>query len=839
IEQANKKLNGALYLDEVRLSGFMQVAADNVRIADREGRTVFQAAEVSARISLFKLLFNQDAPSKAISSVTVARGGKIFLLMDEEQKWNIDQLFKPSDGKEIPFYAQTRLAKTQLYLKLPQGEWLFSLDGSIDAAANPDFFLDLSVRQGENKLKLSGRFDLDGNGGVRLRSASVDAAPYAPLLKEAIGLSDFAGQVRDIDVTWNKKGKEDVFNGQAKLVSVSGAQTAAGRNLAFVLDGGLRARDNKLEFHEFKAAVNGQEFAVSGALSFQGAEPEAQNLTVAAAKFNLAKIWPTDLWQGDLALSVSMEGPVGQKFDKLQAEGRAAFGEAKAGQIVLRDGEADFSYQDGRLRINSAKLSVLGGKAEFSAEYDRADDFVAGQAKIADADLAQVTGSADFSGKVNGQAVFYGQPSLSGLRAAALVSSDRIAARSLEIKNLNVCLEQIDGDTLLQYASGSVGRGYFNAYGTLAGKKTDIEFAAGDLPIGELAALAGEKGHGGLNIRGSLRGDWRNPSGEAWLEAGGGTLAKQPFAALAGHVTFADKTISINDLLLKMDYGLHFAQGSISLGAAAPRLDLKITSKDVRLEHIAAFALPKEKITGNMDSLVVVRGALGEPEISGEILIHEASFREYFVEKVSGRYFYANKAVRFQDFNVKFMQTSVFFDGSADLDGSIDFDFRGDNIRLENLPQYEGIKLNGGVALKGTLGGNVARPIFSGEIKADAVKVNGEELNNLQGTAFSAAGLDNSVMVNFTSGGGEYSLNAGVNFNERFAHCYMEIENGNIKSLLAAAGYNLDVDGSLDGYLEMNPGGRRTGVTLRAQVRGGRIKSVPFETVDIDLNMSR
>ncbi|MDR2006134.1 MAG: hypothetical protein LBP78_02675, partial [Acidaminococcales bacterium] len=224
IKQANKKLNGALYLDEVRLSGFMQVAADNVRVADKEGRTVFQAAEVCARVSLLKLLFNRDAPGEAVSSVTVG-GGKIFLLMDKEQKWNISRLFKPSDDAQIPFYAQTRLSETELHLKLPQGEWLFSFDGSIDAAANPNFSLDLSVRQGENKLKLSGRFDLDGNGDVRLRSGRVAAAPYASLLKEAVGLADFAGQLRDVDVSWRKKGKENVFNGQAKLISLSGVQT--------------------------------------------------------------------------------------------------------------------------------------------------------------------------------------------------------------------------------------------------------------------------------------------------------------------------------------------------------------------------------------------------------------------------------------------------------------------------------------------------------------------------------------------------------------------------------------------------------------------------------------
>ncbi|MDR2006871.1 MAG: translocation/assembly module TamB domain-containing protein, partial [Acidaminococcales bacterium] len=619
----------------------------------------------------------------------------------------------------------------------------------------------------------------------------------------------------------------------------SGVQTFAGRDLAVVLSGGLRARDNKLDFYDFKAAVNGQEFSVSGGLLFQGAEPQAENLTLAAAKFDPGEILPANLWQGDLSVFAALDGPIGPKLDKLRAKGRAAFTEAQTGRIVLRGGKADFSYQDSRLLINNARLGVFGGTADFSGEYDHAGGFVAGEAKISGADLAKITERADFSGKINGQAIFYGRPSWDGLRAAAVISADRIGVRSLAIKNLNVCLEQADGDTVLQYASGLVGQGYFNAYGVLAGKKPGIDFAAGNLPIGELASLAGAEGQGGLNIRGSLRGGWTNPSGEARVEAGGGVVAKQPFTALTGDITFADKIIGVNNLLLKMDYGLHFARGSIDLNAAVPRFDLKLTSKDVRLEHIAAFALPEEKITGNMDSLAVIRGAADAPEISGEILIHEASFRDYFVEKVSGRYSYANKAVRFRDFNLKFMQTGVFFDGRADLDGNISFDFRGDNIRLENLPQYEGIRLNGGVVLKGTLNGNIVRPVFSGEIKADTVKVNGEELNNLQGTAFSDAGLDNYVMVNFSSGGGEYSLDAGINFNEFFAHCYMEIKNGNIKSLLTAAGYNLDIDGLLDGYLEMNPGGRRTGVTLRAEVNGGRIRGVPFETVDLDLNMSQ
>jgi translocation and assembly module TamB len=837
IQQANEKLNGALYLDEVRLSGFLQITADNVRIEDKDGRPAFQAASVSARVSLLGLLFKQKSPTEAISSITVAEGGKFFLSMDKEQKWNVGQLLKPSEDKELPFYAKIRLPRAEVHLKLPQGDWLFSLSGDVDAAANPKFSLNFSARQGGNLLKLSGNFDLDGNGGLRLISDCSEAAPYAPLLQEAIGLAGLSGQVRDVDLAWGKKGKADVFNGQARLASLSGSKTLAGNDFSFVLDGGLGLRGNKLDFSGFAAKVNGQELSVSGGLFFEGAGIRAENLAVAARKFNPAQILAAVPWQGDVSFSATLDGPLEPKLDKLHLQGQASFAEAKVGQILLRDGEADFSYREGRLFVKGANFGVLGGKADFSGEYDHAGGFLAGQAKIEGADLAKIPGMGDFSGKANGQAVFYGQPSWEGLRAVAVASAATAGFRSLKIGDLNVCLEQAGGATTLQYASGSVGQGHFNAYGALSGQEAELNFAAGGLPLGELAALAGMEGQGRLNVRGVLRGNWPDVSGEAEIEAADGVLAKQPFNSLAGKITLAEKTIGIEDLLLKMDCGLHFANGSVNIGAAVPLFDLKVVSKDVRLEPLAAFALPGEKVTGNMDSLAVIRGSMDRPEISGEILIHEASFRDYFVEKVSGRYFYADKAASFRDFSLKFMQTSVFFDGRADLGGNISLNFSGDNIRLENLPQYEGIKLHGGVALKGTLSGNIAKPVFSGEIKADGINVNGEELNNVQGTAFSEAGLDNYVMVNFASGGGEYSLDAGLNFNERFAHCHMEIKNGNIKSLLAAAGYKLDIDGSLDGSLEMNPGGKRTGIALRAQVNGGRIRGVAFETIDLDLHM--
>ncbi len=839
LQGAEKSLNGALSFGEVRLSGFMEVTAEDVELKDKSGAVVFVAPQVSVRISLFDLIRHySDAPLRAVSSIEVGKGSKVFLHRYENKDWNVQGLLKPSADTQPAFFARTYISGAMVSLVMPEGQWLFDLSGYVDAVANPAFDFDLLLKQGKDKISFIGRLDSNGQGTVRSVADSVDLAGFSPLLQEYTDLQDLQGFVKNLRLVWENKGAGGNFDGDLKLVGVKVRYSYDEDSLQLDLAGDLSVRKNRLQTPSLQVAVNGQQAKIAGGLSLQEAVPVADGLSIVAGNFDPSAIVTNSFWQGALAIDLLLDGKIDRELRSLFAAGKINFAKGVAAGVVVSDGSIGFSYQDSELLIRESRAGVLGGLLELSGKYNSQSNALLANLVVKGIKAEQIPGNSFLSGALDGRFAFTGKLSATELDFIGDFTSDSLSLRGLKINGASGRLVRQDGQTLLEHFSGRSGGGNVVASGVVEGAPLSLEFAGEGLPLSDILPMAGLDGYGLLGMRAFVGGSWDDLHGQVSFSALDGVVAKQPFRSVEGRLNLSNRLLSVESFVAQMVYGIHVAQGSVDFSLPSPGLDIQLVSKDVRLEPLAAFFLPNEVVTGNADNFLRVQGTTEKPLLSGSILMQEGSFRGQFVQELRGDYFYSPQGLELRNFAVTVMQTRLLLDGTMSPEGDLSFAFKGNNVRLEDIPVLDDIKLQGGISLAGSLTGKIDRPIFNGSINSNEVVVNGQVLENISGEAWSEAGVNNYVRIGFSHAQGKYQLDGGIDFSKRFAQGILEIENGDVKSLFAVAGQNLDVGGRLTGTMELNRYSRN-GLLVQAQVLDGSIRGILLQQVDMRLRLHK
>lgn len=835
VTQADESLNGALNFDEVRLSGFMQLSFSNVLLTDESGNSVFSSPEVVVTIDVLGLAMHTNEPMKAISKVDIVKNSKLFLIADDKKQWNISKLIKPSDEKSS-FYANVFLQELDLIVEDSGERWEISINGNINALNNPDYKFDLAVKNVSNEAKAVGEFTSSGDLKVKITSDAIEIDPYAKLLERLSGIESLSGIINNINLLWEIKGDKNVFNGGMKFSNVKGSYLKDDMNIQGLFDGGLTFENNKINFSDFNARLNNQQLDIVGGLLLQENYLLLDNLSIKTKAFNPVMVYSSSPWKGDIAGSLFFDGILDEDFKSILVSGELECLDGEVEGVSLKHGKLDFLYRDSRLLLREVKANVLGGQVEISGEYNHALKDIVGTASARDVDLSQLPEAEGFAGKINGDIAVIGKATIDDLEITADVYSEYLQIKGVSLSDLGVRVVRNSGKTELQYANAKIGSGSIIAHGIVEGAPLTVSIQAGNIPLSEVLPAVGLDGYGLLNVDADLFGSWDNLNGSVSIEALDAVVEQQPLRLLRGELILNDGVLVFDKFLAQMNYGIHFVQGYIDLLAKEQAIDLQVISKNVRLEPIAALALPGQSITGNMDNVLKITGTIKNPFLKGDILVTEGSYDGQFVEQARGQYQYSNDLLVLDNFSVIIMQTKILLDGHIDTNGDMLFDFKGENVRVEDFPQLEEVKASGGVDLYGSLTGNIKEPFFTGTIKSNDITVNGQVLSSVDGEVWSKGGLDNYMRISFANGNGTYNLDAGLDMQEKMLYGLLEVKNGDVKSLLDVAGYDLALGGTLDGTIDLNRGKKRTGMLLNAQINNGNIGKVPIEKIDLILH---
>lgn len=257
---ATKYINGSVSIGGLKWEGGLTAELTDVVVKDAKGEKV---AELPRTVLTLRPWLAMQKPERALSRIDVMRP-KIYLTMNDKNKWNMQNLLKPSDSEETPFYGTLAVDKGELVVTMPQGKWQFGVEGNINGGANPDFAVDLSVTSGADKLKLAGTMTTKGEGRMKLTGDKLALAPYAALAKQYGNVDELQGGLGKLALLYvNKNGKQR-FSGEAKLAALSGKLSLAGEQHSLQLDGLVRADENLVSVSSIDALVDGQNLHLEG-----------------------------------------------------------------------------------------------------------------------------------------------------------------------------------------------------------------------------------------------------------------------------------------------------------------------------------------------------------------------------------------------------------------------------------------------------------------------------------------------------------------------------------------------------------------------------------------------
>ena len=768
-------VNGEVQIGSITWPGSNQILVRDVVLKDRRQETV--ATVPTARISInpFKGFSGLE---KAISVIDLEKP-TVYITQGQDEKWNYENLLKPSQSETTPFYGKINVRQGTAVVQLPEGTWQYQIEGYVDGSYNPAFDLNLKVdAPGMETATVLGSIDNKGVGKIVMKSDRVDLAPYRALALRYGQVKDAAGQVTEIDGTWSNDGKDTVLKGKCSLQDVRGKYRLNEQDMAFRITGDVSSSDHVISVDKLQVSLNEQTAVLSGVLDIH--DPD------------------------------NLEGHLSLQSDKVTYEGET-FTNIVAEAVVAGNKAA----------VNYLTAAYRGGRISGQGVYELASGKVTGSA-----DIRKVTLDGE---KVNGEKF---------LLNAAMAGSgtyDRetgqlkvnVAADTMNLQWRDTVLNVVDFDADLTNAgvdlrtfSALTGSGAVQASGRVSFDGSfDLRGRMANMPLAPVMALAGQEGRGYVSASSyhayGGAGHY-NFEGPVQLQE----VAYRGMFLQDGHgvVTVRDNVAELKDFQLVMDQGSHTANGTVDLRGEEPRFALAVDTEKVRIEPLLAAAKLQDKLkaTGNLTNRMYITGPLSALDIQGDVDMSDGSVEGYLVDSVTGRYFYQGGALRLDNVTVKALSTTLKLHGVMDPDRHLDFQAEAADVDLGRLPIHEeNIALAGYASAQGHLSGTADTPLFAGNITSDEFSVNGVAVKNLQGVLVTNGKDINSLkgtceQTNTDGLTSAYMIDLSLNVPKRDLRGKMGIMYGDVQNILKMARIDFPAKGLAAGTLEFN--GREAGI---------------------------
>ena len=783
-------LNGSVSIGGLTWNGGLTAEVTDVTIKDAKGGKV---AELPRTLVTLRPWLALEKPARALSRVELVRP-KVYLSMDAEEKWNMQNLLKPSDSDETPFYGALVLKDAQLVVQMPQGQWNFDVDGSVNGGANPDFAVDLALTSGDDKLKLAGLMTTKGEGRLALTGDKLDLTAYAALAKRYADVDELQGGLGKLAVLYVNKDNKQRFSGETEIKALSGKLTLAGVQHSLQLDGLVRADDSLVSVSSLDAKIDNQKLHLEGEADLRD-EAAPTGLGVLTAK----KLEYDNYCVQNLRLPFSVNKDA----------------------VQLRDVSADYG----------------GGKIAANGSYEIDSKTLTADAKVKNV-TQQLTGEAADSVHVNGK-----------LAVLAKLVDDKVvlhaAADAMDIKWRSLQLNRLafDGSynnkglTIDNFSTFAGENGTLAANGTIgADGSLAIKGRMADLPIDPFLDVAGQEGSGLCSTGFRVGGTLEAPEFSGMVQLTKVQYLSQKLSEAHGIISLKNNILSFKDFIANMDQGKHILNGTLNLQGAEPVADLTLKTSGVRIEPLMALVGQADMVTGNMDNVVTLRGTLSHPSVSGEIHASDGSAAKQLFNGIDGRYTYEDGLLKLEDFVVDAFYGRLTLNGSMTAANKLDFVMDAQGVDLAHLPiKDDTVALAGKVNAKGRLSGTLTAPYFDGDVSSDKITVNGEALTELQGTLASNVRDVNKLNASFKQpyrddpiNYGLYSADVNINLAERYVDGKVENVWGDIGGLLRMARMDYDINGQMQGQLHFSYNGRGNGVKITAAADDVKIHDLNY-----------
>lgn len=793
-EQAQGYINGQVKIGKINWNGGLTVELEDIAVTDSNNGKIAQLPHTIVKIEPWRTVSN---PMAVISCIDLDKP-IIYLTMNDEKQWNMQNLLKPSDSDETPFYGLLRVKKGTLKINMPEGNWDFGVNGSLSGHANPDFAIDIDVAAGKDILKLKGLTTMEGKGKLSLTAKHFSLAPYGSLVKEYAQLDNIDGAVNKLRLLYDNKGDGPLYSGEAQLANIRGNIELNGNNYDVFVDGSVKAAESVITIASMDAGFNDERMHITGEVDVKNLEKPTGTALVTAEKLAYAG-WRVD----NLSL------PIALTTKELQLQNVA------------------FDFGGGRIAANGSYLldeKTLAADVSFdnvsyelmSGEAARANGSIAVKA-VVDGDDVKLEAAADTF-----------DLSWHDVRISKMALDGSFDSNGLNIKHFSA----FSGAGTLA-ANGTIGKD-----GALAIKGRMAEF-----PIDPVLAMISEKGGSGLCSTGfELSGSIYAPEFDGMVQLSEMHFMEQHVKEAHGRISLKQNVLGISGFKANMEQGYHLIDGSINLQNKEPIFDVAVETHGVRIEPIMDIVAPGISVTGNLNNIVQINGTPSSPSIYGEVLATDGSAMEQLYSSVAGRYSFVNNSLNLRDFVINALYAEVTLDGSMSADRKLDFTMDARNIDLAHLPiDTDDVALTGFVNARGQLGGTLTKPFFRGDIDSDYFTINGEAITELKGRLDSNGQDMNKLNVTFKQlykdnevEYGIYSADINLNLPAKYMKGEVATMWGDIGGLLRMCRQEYDINGQMQGKLDINPKGKGSGVNIDVVADNVTVHKLPYHKMNFN-----
>ncbi|MEG0797179.1 MAG: translocation/assembly module TamB domain-containing protein [Acidaminococcaceae bacterium] len=832
---ASAYLNGQLKIEQINISGTLELTAHQVAVYDQAGEPVLKAPSVVITLSPLQGLFHAD-PLRAIERIIVDKP-VLRLSVDAEEHWNVATLLKPTETTSTAVQTLVQLKEGTVEVTTPYGQWQLGVAGTIATHANPVFAVDLAVTLQGEQLTLVGKIDTATKGALTLKTTNLNLANLAAVAQHYGGVEALTGTVQELNLRWENTGNQVALTGAGYLRQVAGQVTYEDYSWPLVLEGKVNFHDLVVNAEELDVTLAGQRVVVNGGLNLAtAATPRFEALKITLHNFDPAQVMPQIPVAGALNGEVVFTGT---------PEALGVGGVLRAGELVVagqtwRQVQVPVNYQDGKLSLPGVQALYGEGKLTLWGEYTTASGQVAASLNLDNFNVAALAGLTEETILTSGEIVLAGQVADEQLQLNTVSDLTTTSWRGAVFNKLafDVTLAP-KGATINNFSCYINDNGVVTAHGKIHKNLLELQVDAINLPLAPCLALVGEEGTGLLSTTLQLGGTPEAYTARGSVSVTAAEVYGQKVNEAHSDFTLVQTRLTLQEGVATLPAGEHRFHGWIDLSELAnPTLGLSITTTGVRVEPLAAYVHPGLKVTGNLDNEVTLNGTLRNPQIQGKLNFYDGSFEGYLLSDVTGEYTYDQQALELRQVLVHTLGTTIKLNGQMAADGQLDFTIDAQAIKLNRFPALLAYAKVGGAAdFIGTIKGHLGEPLFDGRLTAAAITINGEEVNDINWQVTSRGGFVNKFEGDFTQrAGGKYKVDLLLDLNQALLQGDIAVQGGSVHSLFKMGKMEYDLAGKLDGLIKINEFGKGTGISVNGKVREGSIRGVKFQTVDFALN---
>ena len=833
---AAEKLGTAVHIGAVEVRSLHELTIDDIVIYDKQAEPVLRADEARVTLRLLSLL---SAPETAVDEIFLT-GACAQIVRRADGTWNYADI-GADDAQPSTFEGRVRVEGASAAItadgrtyELDQIAGTVEIDGadlSYDAAG---VFAGIALRaRGQNA------------GGTQVVELAADQAELLPLLDElpsetlpaevqihALNADHLRVNLRRADGVLTLDGRVDGMRGTADVYGV-----------AMALKSSALTFNERSVFLAATAEAAGQTARVDGTIRLDADAPYL-DLMVRAQDFAVDQIRADSPYTGAVTADVHVTGTLAAPM----AEGKLSAADGAVGGVSFHTAAVDVSYADGLVSFQNLTAELFGGRVSGTGVFDTAHRSYTAHLAADGVSLAQLR-RADVSlpeGLDGALHVDFGISGGMDDAAPHIYGSAEVldgAYRNIPVERANASFAFDGSDLTIDFLSMKLPHGTeLGVEGRVAGGTLlDLRFYGAHADLALLNGLDERLSFSGLaDFSGEVHGDIRDPHVDMKFSATHGDLLYQPFDSLLFRADGSLSGIGIYDF--SMERGgreVWLVNGTIGL-AGERRIDLQIDTIGARMEDVAALVAPDQPITGNIDNIIKFTGTLDQPHAVGYVHFYRGSYAGAVLSGMDGDYFLEDGIIRVQVFHIYSPMVDMVLNGTINTQGLLDFDAEVRDLDMKRFEHKLPYEVAGHGLFKGKVGGTISRPIFRGELNADAITMNGVELREVHGFVHYENGMIDMERTGFRQGA-DASVSAHLRYDTetRSLRGTLDIVQMDVEALLALANQKENrLTGAITSKVQLGGSLDNPSITLSGEIAEGTLASYPISNVEIDASLA-